>query len=770
MGPSGTVNFGKLVASSQNGMYVDTDFPADDHAVFIEGTRSGFGEIRTIKKVKWVRPNELKATTNAKLFIDDPNEDGDGGAEANDIMQGPLGDCYLLSSLGILCSSPNGLVTKLFIECEYFDQGLVGLKFFKDGMWWDVAVDTFIPTTDNNCPCFARNKNPEEFWMVILEKAYAKMHGSYESLDAGLMSECLVDLTGAAPGEISVKDLFASCPLPHGGFDKAKAMDVLFKRSQGTLLQGASLDGESEAMMQGGLIAGHAYSINGYKKCDFADLDDPYRDAVLVKLRNPWGHGEWTGQWSDNDPIWNTPGLKEYMGQTDKEDGMFWMDIDDFGKSFTTITYVDLVPNNFTVLRADSEWGPTTAGGLDGTWHQNPQLLMRVERLTAQITISLNQPDSRMQFSNIHLNPPLDTNRFWDLYGDHSPDDSLVGYENAMIFMVFAGGQRKKRPTACFKMSALASVRTMSIVMKNVEPGEYVIVPALQEAGVQMKLRMRFWSSEHIELIDTNRGKDWTVYDARDDANNAPMEMPVMKAPVEVATEMEGGGMIVQANALGLKQPGILEDTFHKAAMSSWKVGDYCPKLWSMEKGDYSYGETNQFNQAEICGIMRLDNTVRFAYVEKDNRNGTYDLITGFTKHDDSNHSNDGLTPMYKYSVPSKFICKFPYENYNQGRYPKHLIRQIETSFDLVDSDNNGHLDFHFCEQSGKMEGELGSELATRILSDLDIDVEDKAETIKRMAEMDTNGDGTISKEEFVDFVAERKLEMTISSKHAVHY
>lgn len=107
-------------------------------------------------QVKWVRPNELKATTNAKLFIDDPNEDGDGGAEANDIMQGPLGDCYLLSSLGILCSSPNGLVTKLFIECEYFDQGLVGLKFFKDGMWWDVAVDTFIPTTDNNCPCFAR--------------------------------------------------------------------------------------------------------------------------------------------------------------------------------------------------------------------------------------------------------------------------------------------------------------------------------------------------------------------------------------------------------------------------------------------------------------------------------------------------------------------------------------------------------------------------------------------------------------------------------------
>ena len=35
---------------------------------------------------------------------------------------------------------------------------------------------------------------------------------------------------------------------------------------------------------------------------------------------------------------------------------------------------------------------------------------------------------------------------------------------------------------------------------------------------IQMKFRMRFWASSQIELVDTNRGKDWTVYDASDDA------------------------------------------------------------------------------------------------------------------------------------------------------------------------------------------------------------------------------------------------------------
>ena len=96
-------------------------------------------------QIVWKRASEL--SSKPALFYDDAeDESGDGGAEANDIIQGTLGDCYLLSSLAILCTSKGlGLIEKLFVCQEYFSQGLVGMRFFKEGMWWDVAIDTFVP-------------------------------------------------------------------------------------------------------------------------------------------------------------------------------------------------------------------------------------------------------------------------------------------------------------------------------------------------------------------------------------------------------------------------------------------------------------------------------------------------------------------------------------------------------------------------------------------------------------------------------------------------
>jgi hypothetical protein len=75
-----------------------------------------------------------------------------------------------------------------------------------------------------------RNKDTHEFWLSILEKAYAKLHGSYEVCDAGFMNDALVDLTGAAPGSIKIFDLFMASMDDDGTVDESKALSVLMER------------------------------------------------------------------------------------------------------------------------------------------------------------------------------------------------------------------------------------------------------------------------------------------------------------------------------------------------------------------------------------------------------------------------------------------------------------------------------------------------------------------------------------------------------------
>lgn len=53
-----------------------------------------------------------------------------------------------------------------------------------------------------------------------------------------------------------------------------------------------------------------------------------------MKLRNPWGKGEWKGDWHDGDRRWTTQ-LRNDMKMENKEDGIFFMGYNEFCKFFS---------------------------------------------------------------------------------------------------------------------------------------------------------------------------------------------------------------------------------------------------------------------------------------------------------------------------------------------------------------------------------------------------------------------------------------------------
>jgi hypothetical protein len=59
-----------------------------------------------------------------------------------------------------------------------------------------VVIEDWIPCEGQGKPAFASSQKGNELWVSILEKVHAKLYGSYEALEGGVVHDALVDLTG----------------------------------------------------------------------------------------------------------------------------------------------------------------------------------------------------------------------------------------------------------------------------------------------------------------------------------------------------------------------------------------------------------------------------------------------------------------------------------------------------------------------------------------------------------------------------------------------
>ena len=97
------------------------------------------------------------------------------------------------------------LVERLFLTNTYNEEGVYRVKICKNGEWQEVIVDDHFPCFPNGTPLFSRGQG-NELWVLLLEKAYAKLHGGYKSIVGGIPHEAMMDLTGCPTTSFSFAD------------------------------------------------------------------------------------------------------------------------------------------------------------------------------------------------------------------------------------------------------------------------------------------------------------------------------------------------------------------------------------------------------------------------------------------------------------------------------------------------------------------------------------------------------------------------------------
>ncbi|KAF7673748.1 cysteine proteinase [Alternaria burnsii] len=282
-----------------------------------------------------------------------------GGATANDVRQGNDGDCWFMSALATI-SNKEELIQRV---CVARDEkvGVYGFVFHRDGEWISEVIDDklylikedfdeakleryhwlelqnrkspedeyrTVMQTGSRALYFAQCSDPNETWLPLLEKAFAKAHGDYSAIDGGFVGEGIEDLTGGVTSEVFATDI-----LDKDKFWREELMNV-----NKTFLFGCGQMGGIYGARKG-IQEKHAYSVMEAREID---------GQRLLKLRNPWGRTEWTGRWSDGSEEW-TPEWMKKLDHKFGDDGVFWISYKDLLRTYQHFDRTRLFGPEWTV-------------------------------------------------------------------------------------------------------------------------------------------------------------------------------------------------------------------------------------------------------------------------------------------------------------------------------------------------------------------------------------------------------------------------------------
>lgn len=432
----------KACEESKGKLFFDRDFFLGSRAhLYPDGTPS---DSTVGEPISIVRAEHVHA--GFALFRDDDTAATAASATAHQLSQGQLGNAHLVAAIaGLLyfAALPSSKpffggttanpLRRAFIAAEPA-LSLYAVMLSVNGSWQWVIIDGTLAAGADGMPLFSAAPSPRqaaaakqqfsasssaggcgEFYFVLLQKALAKLLGSYDAIDGGAAAQTAVTLSGGIREKLRdlkrtkwvdfINLVNSKCRLIFCTVrDECAATTIATENN--TTSASSSLSSSPSS-----LIGGHSFTVVEVRETTTTTptAGAPAQRRGFVRLRSAWGATQsWKGAWSASSPLWaeQEAVATQLGGKPSDDDGSFWMSAGDFRK-LMIVDSVFFTPGQAPTFSFPGTYGSKSNENGDNDGDENSGgfsssfgpalgdvLLVKCEQDGVQLTVSINQPDS----------------------------------------------------------------------------------------------------------------------------------------------------------------------------------------------------------------------------------------------------------------------------------------------------------------------------------------------------------------------------------------
>ncbi|KAF7996626.1 hypothetical protein HCN44_002272 [Aphidius gifuensis] len=450
------------------------------------------------------RPTQL--SNNPVLFISDKRD------KSFHVRQRSLGDCWFLAGLLNLKYHENLFNFIVPSNDQSFEKdkyaGMFHFRFWQVGKWVDIVIDDRLYTLSKFL-WYTALKDSNEFWVPLIEKAYAKLnYRSYKNIDGGFASRAMQDLSGCISEVYLVERKHETLFEMIYNAKIRKTMMTCGSYNEKTMKKKKKKNSLK-------IVLGHYYAITAVKiiKKKKKTVDHEFK---LIRINNPHG---------DKASICYSDEIKKIYTESNKfdqvtmeselpiqVDGESWILYEDFIYYFDTIEICNLIPNSIIddiytksgtkKLSLSAKEGVFMGGTLSKVVTTDDLLTIK-----PQYRIVLTEPDEGQENNNI-------CSILISLSLKYQPDiENFIDPKLAIVILTYDETEENKLQKPLYKfvheVRLINSINSMSGVTSrrlDLKLGTYYILPSIGNTfkGATFHLQIMSEQENILKVYDRN--------------------------------------------------------------------------------------------------------------------------------------------------------------------------------------------------------------------------------------------------------------------------